>query len=488
MRQRFEQQFKLGTLQICETRISTKTRDSQPKIALALLEMFNTPKYNEQLFQILEDKICGDKQKTGRPGMDLWQIFVLAMFRMGLNISYDRLHTMANNDTMLRQLLGIETESGFERESIEYQNIKDNVDLLNDDFLREIHKIILAFGNKEVFKKKATDGLVLKTDSFVVENEVHFPTDYNLLWDSARKSLSILGYFLLKYPTITGWRKRQNWHRELKILMRILGKALAGKGKNRETVVLKAATTYHQKALLLSKKIEITLKEIEPLCSTLTDLKKYLELKQFHQYLEKHIDLVERRIIKGEKIPHCDKMFSVFEPYTEWISKGKQNPNFELGKRFAITTNQFDLIEDYQMMDKVCDSEIVVAIADRITVKNTVAVWSFDKGFYSKENKEILQLVVAKVVLPKKGKCNKTEQEEEREPVFKKFRNKHSAVESNINELENRGLNRCPDKGEAHFKRYLALGVCAYNLHKIGAKILKNKLLEEKKGKLPLAA
>ena len=45
---------------------------------------------------------------------------------------------------------------------------------------------------------------------------------------------------------------------------------------------------------------------------------------------------------------------------------------------------------------------------------------------------------------------------------------KHSAVESNINCLEHHGLDRCPDKGLAHYKAYAGLGVLAYNLHKIG--------------------
>ncbi len=54
------------------------------------------------------------KQSTDRPGIYLWQIFVMAMFRIPLGFSYYRLHTMANNNKMLRQLLGIETESGFQ--------------------------------------------------------------------------------------------------------------------------------------------------------------------------------------------------------------------------------------------------------------------------------------------------------------------------------------------------------------------------------------
>jgi hypothetical protein len=182
-------------------------------------------------------------------------------------------------------------------------------------------------------------------------------------------------------------------------------------------------------------------------------------------------------------------MFSVFEIYTEWITKGKMHPNVELGKRLAVTTNEFHLIVDFQIMNKIGDSEVIVQIIERLAkTYNNVLVWSFDKGFYSKENKEILQKITTILVLPKKGKCNKAELEEERDPDFKRFRNKHSAIESNINELEHRGLNRCPDRGEEHFKRYVALGVCTYNLHKIGAVLLKNKQLEERKCKLLLAA
>ena len=99
---------------------------------------------------------------------------------------------------------------------------------------------------------------------------------------------------------------------------------------------------------------------------------------------------------------------------------------------------------------------------------------SFDKGFYKKENKELLGLYIPVVIMPKKGKKNKAEQEEESSKTFKKLRHKHSAVESDIKRLEHHGLDRCPDKGLHGFKRYCALGVLAANLHKLG-----NVLLEK---------
>lgn len=90
--------------------------------------------------------------------------------------------------------------------------------------------------------------------------------------------------------------------------------------------------------------------------------------------------------------------------------------------------------------------------------------------------------------MPKKGKPNKVEQEEQQTKVFKKLRNKHSAVESNINELEYCGLDRCPDKGLHAFKRYVSVGVTAYNLKRIGREMLAQERLKEKKRKQKLAA
>ena len=80
--------------------------------------------------------------------------------------------------------------------------------------------------------------------------------------------------------------------------------------------------------------------------------------------------------------------------------------------------------------------------------------------------------MVEKVVMPKRGKCNKQEQAEESQRYFKLLRNKHSAVESNINELECRGLDRCPDRGYPNYKRYIGLAVAAYNLRRIGQELI----------------
>lgn len=233
MRKRFEQQLVLGQLAIEDTHINLKSKPAITDLLAALKAIYCNKDYNERIFNLLEHHISSNKKKTGRKGMALWSIFVLSQVRLCLNLSYDELHDFANNHRTLRQLMGVEYDFGYPPIAFEYQNIYDNVSMLSDELLIELNELIVEFGHKQVFKKKEDTALHLKTDSFVVESNVHFPTDYNLLWDCARKCLDTIAVFLQKYDHIKGWRKHKNWYCQLKGLMRKLGSASASGGANK---------------------------------------------------------------------------------------------------------------------------------------------------------------------------------------------------------------------------------------------------------------
>lgn len=262
---------------------------------------------------------------------------------------------------------------------------------------------------------------------------------------------------------------------------RAVGKASASGGKGKEERVKKTTKKYLTKAISFKNKLEKSKSDF--LIIDVKDLVNLFALERFVILMDKHINLVERRIIKGEKILHEEKLFSIFEEYTEWITKGKKRPNVELGKMLSITTDQYGLIIDYYIMENESDSQVIIPIVDRVLMKYKIYSWSFDKGFWHKDNKWLLETVVEKVIMPKKGKRNKQEAEEEHTPSFKKLKNKHSAVESNINELEHNGLDRCPDRTYHGFKRYIGMGITAYNLHRIGKQLLRLELEKQKKNK-----
>jgi len=475
MRKRFELQLRIGQTPISEIYIPQKSKNALDQLISAMKEIYCNNEYNDKIFSIIEKYLPKVDRNNGRPGMNLWTIFVLGQVRMSLGLSYDMLQNLSNNHLLLRKLLGFSEVFGEESFEFTYQNIYDNVSKLSDEMLKELNEVIVEFGHREVFKKKETTALHLKTDSFVVESNVHFPTDYNLLWDCARKCLDTVDFFLEKYPKIKGWRKIQHWRSELKSQMRTVGRISGGGGKNKQEKLQKAVESYLTKSRLLLQKLVLEQEHL-PFGDEM-DLVKHCELDNYKELLVKHIDLVDRRILGGESIPHAEKMMSIFETYTEWVVKGKFRPSVELGKKVSITSDQFGLILYHKVMNHEQDRDIVVEIADQMLHKyKPIASMSFDKGHWDAQNKSLLELEIPWVVLPKLGKRTEKEKEIEQSRMFNCLKNKHSAIESNINELEHRGLDRCPDRNYFHFKTYIALGVCAYNLKKIGKKILENKI------------
>jgi hypothetical protein len=477
MRKRFEQQLKFGQKPISDTNIPYMSRDAYPALLASLKAIFEDKDAHEEIFKIIEKKI--PLKNYGRKGMDLWPIFVLSQVRLCMDYSYDRLQYDACYDSLLRQIMGIETEFGYEKTMYNYNQVYENVSLLDEETLCKINDVIIRFGHK-VFQREGKS-IRAKSDSYVLECDVHFPTDYNLLWDSARKCLDTIVKMRIKNPQMQGWRKIKKWYSDLKGRMRNLGKACHGGGMNKPERVQLSVDNFLRKAVTLSEKLHNDLFQLP--ISDYADIAFMYQLEHYLELLDKHIDLVNRRLVQNEIIPHDEKLFSIFETYTEWIKKGKSRPNVELGKKILVTTDQYNLIIDYQVMESQSDSESVIGLADRVLAKYQIESWSFDKGFYSLENKNLLKLFVNEVVMPKKGKRNSKEKEEETSKSFIELKNQHSTIESNINELEHRGLNRCPDKGYKNYKRYVGIGVCAYNLHKIGKHLLAETLEKEKKYK-----
>jgi len=166
-----------------------------------------------------------------------------------------------------------------------------------------------------------------------------------------------------------------------------------------------------------------------------------------------------------------EKVLSLFEPHTEWIQKGKQRPNVELGHKFLIATDQHQMIQDYAALMQAAEVDQSLPVADRLLGRygaGSVASLSFDKGFTRTADRELLSLYIPEVVRPKRGKKNAAETERENGKKFVALRRQHSAVESEINSLEHHGLNRCLDVGIKGYLRYAGLGVMSYNLHVIG--------------------
>ena len=285
---------------------------------------------------------------------------------------------------------------------------------------------------------------------------------------------------------LTGWRQYQFNVRTVKRDMRLIQKMkrstskIQAKQLKREEEIKSAYKSLITTSYKFIAKIQQTLKV--PIATSLLSFAYSTSIQQYLDFAFHQIDLIQRRIFEGEKIPHKDKIHSIFQPHTEWINKGKAGVPVELGLRVCIIEHPSGYVLHYIVMENTTDSEIVVAMIKEV---QKLYPWfkgcSFDKGFHSPTNQVELGELLDDCILPKKGRCNKSEAQREGEKDFKTARRKHSAVESGINALENHGLDKCLDHGLHGFKRYVAIAVVARNVQKLGSVLIAKELAKIKK-------
>jgi IS5 family transposase len=485
MRSATELQLQLGEIDIADIRLDPRSRDDIPQLLRGLQYLYTDKKLRAQIFEILA-RLTPEavNPELGRPGMALWKIFVMGSLRLNLNCDYDRLLELVNNHKTIRQMLG----HGFTDDDLTYhlQTLKDNVQLFSPEVLDEINQVVVRAGLK--LKKK--ESLAARCDSFVVETNVHYPTDINLLLDAMRKTITLTADYA-GMTGIGGWRQSEynvrqvkKAHRKAQKMKRSTSRDVVKK-EERQAAIIQAHRDYVELAHKFILKSQATL-ATEVVDMGLSAMAKALEIQAYINHAQRQVDQIERRVIDGETIPHEEKVFSIFQPHTEWISKGKAGVPVELGLKVCIVEDTQGYLLHHQVMERQTDDQVAIDLITQAQDRYPeMRVCSFDKGFHSPQNQVELAKKLDRVVLPKKGRCNKEERDRQDSEAFKASRRKHSAVESGINALEVHGLDRCPDHGIDGFKRYVALAIVARNIQKLGADLQKKIQQQETRKRDP---
>jgi hypothetical protein len=466
-------QMQIGEVDISQIKFDPRSRDDMPKILKGLQHVYTDLSLRGQIFQLLESEISPKVNKrNGRPGMELWKILVCGVVRLNSNADYDQLHELVNHHDTLREMLG---HGDYDKSYYPFQTLKDNVSLLTPELLDKINQLIVHAGHA-LFKKKKHDALRGRCDSFVVETDVHYPTDINLLFDAMRKVITLTAQWCDRRE-VSDWRQHAYNVKHIKRLMRTAQNRKRSKAQSEQqqrknaTLIVEAHQEYLGVACRYLNRAQETLAMFEQQgCTSEYDVLAKLEIEGFMQHALRQIDQTKRRVMLGEVIGHDEKVFSIFEPHTEWISKGKAGVPVELGVKVCILEDQHRFILHHQVMEKKTDDQVTISMVKESKKRfPKLNACSFDKGFHTQENQIALTEQLALVALPRKGKLSQQAQATEQSEAFIKARRAHSAVESAINALEVHGLDMCPDHGIDGFKRYVALAVVARNIHRIGA-------------------
>jgi len=220
MREVVQSQAKLGQVNVAGIGFDLHLRDEIPRLLMGLQFIYCTPAVRRKVFRILRGLIGpGIDMDNGRPGMELWKILVLRTLGLGCNWDFDKVKEIADHHDTVRQMLGHGIGDGEYRYAL--QTIRDNVSLFTPEILEKIDLVVVKAGRRLL----GVEGERIKAgcDSFVVETDVHFPTNINLLLDAMRKIITLLGRVCWSMG-LTTWRQSAHIMKKLKRLYRVAQK------------------------------------------------------------------------------------------------------------------------------------------------------------------------------------------------------------------------------------------------------------------------
>jgi len=332
------------------------------------------------------------------------------------------------------------------------------------------------------------DGKKLRVDTTVVETNIHYPTDATLLWDSVRTITRLVEDLHDKLPNgVKGFTNRtRSARRRMQQIQRMTAQQRQQQQQPKYRELLRITGQVVQNARQVVEQTK-GISGVDVVAGLVIDQLRQ-QITAYCDLADRVIDQTRRRVIEGEQVPSDQKVYSIFEPHTDLIKRGKVLKPVEFGHKVFLAESAQGLITDYRVLEgNPADSDHVEASLKRHrqTFQHPPEWYAGDRGFYSADNVQCCQKAeVGEVCIPQRGGKKTAEQEAlERSPAFKKAQRFRVGIEGRISVLfRGRGMKRCRAKGRERFEMLVGAAVLANNLMRIA------QLLEDRKPKRRRAA
>jgi transposase, IS5 family len=366
----------------------------------------------------------------------------------------------------------------WSEERFSWHRIRDNVCLVQPETLQQINALVVEEGHR--LHPEAAE--YVRGDTFVAQANIHFPTESGLMLDGLSK-ICDLAPMLAAMLGVDGWRQSKSLFKKAKRAARAIGRIKKGGSNYQQRLQAAYEGLFHFIDLLLPR-LETLLEQAlggmayddDGLLPDSETSRLYQQLIYWHSVTEHVYGTAYRRVVEGEKVPNVEKLFSLFEPDTELIKRGKAGSPIEFGHKVMVIEDAVGFICSWKVLPIGADERDMLlpemrALQERL--KNRIRRASFDRGFHSPENQDALANVVPHPCLPKPGRLQAAEQAAAATVEFHKSRRQHSGVESAIGALQSgNGLARCRDHSQVGYSRYIGLGVLGRNVLLLGKLLL----------------
>jgi IS5 family transposase len=304
----------------------------------------------------------------------------------------------------------------------------------------------------------AVNPKVIRADTTVVESNIHYPTDSSLLWDTWRVATRLLE----RAREILRESVPHRFHnRKIKGLYLYITRHMPSKSKSRQRQV---KASFRR----LIERVEWIVAIAGNFCkayrssSNLELSAVALELQAYRPSMQTVAATARRANVAGETVPANERVFSLFEPHTELIKRGRRQKPVEFGHKVLLCETAEKFITDYEVYEKQqpdCDlTRPVIERHEKLFGERPV-VLAADKGFCPEKSKfEELAKLVVNLAIPRR-------MQDFMDKVLASCQAFRAGIEGTISGLK-RAFRwvRCFFRGFKGFARAVGLGVFCHNL------------------------
>jgi len=310
----------------------------------------------------------------------------------------------------------------------------------------------------QVVANEAVDPSVIRADTTAVETNIHWPTDASLLWDTYRVAARLIR---LGYESISEYCPYRFHEEKIKKLYLDITRYSNSKNKRRRRQIKKWYRTLVERVGTIVEKAEAFCKYCKKK-SNLDLLLVVTELADFLPSMKTVVEQARRAQVDGEKVPATERVFSIFEPHTELIKRGRRSKPVEFGHMVLLCQSEEKIITDYDVMEeRIADCKLTETVIDRHEqlFGQTPEVVAGDKGFCPESEKYAeLEERVETLAIPKRMR-------DLADTVMKTWQMFRAGIEGTISGLKRAfRLARCFYRGFKSFDAAVGLGVFSHNL------------------------
>jgi IS5 family transposase len=318
------------------------------------------------------------------------------------------------------------------------------------------------------------DGKRLRVDTTVVETDIHFPTDCTLLWDTVRVITRLAHRLQERVPSLSAFPdRRRRARRRSQEISRMSPKERQRQQKTKYRDIIRITREVIDNGHVLCGEAR-GVKGLDPLQELI--VRGLVEqIQDFCDLGNRVVSQAHRRVFEEEKVAVEEKIFSIFEPHTDLIVRGKIQEPVEFGHKVFLAESGAGLVTEYQILKgNPSDEDHVESSLEghRELFGTPPDLYAADRGFYNPDNVVRCNTGGVKMeCIPLRGGKKTPEREAyEKSTAFKKGQRFRAGIEGRISVLfRGRGMKRCLREGLIRFEVFVGIAVLANNLLRIAA-------------------